>query len=319
MIRPSLPRYSLAAIFLGFFLAACGGGGGGGDNGTASGASNSSGGASAQEAGAPQATGNTATDGFNWTNFRRQQLGLSVLSRNSLIDKAAQGHSDYQKINGVITHEQTQGAPGFTGVRVLDRLTAAGYVLKAPYAFGEVISASSNPSGFNAAEDLITAIYHRFVMLQPSFREAGAGAATASGSHTYFTLNLASTDGLGSGLGAGGIITYPANGQQNVPTIFYSDYETPDPVTDRNEVGYPVSVHADITSSVTVQSFTIAPRGGAPLAVKVLSSATDANTTSSAAAIVPLSVLAARTTYDVQFSGAVDGIAVSRAWSFSTR
>ena len=43
-----------------------------------------------QEAGAPNATGNTATDGFNWFNFRRQQLGLSTLSRNSLVDVAAQ-------------------------------------------------------------------------------------------------------------------------------------------------------------------------------------------------------------------------------------
>ena len=174
-------------------------------------------------------------------------------------------------------------------------------------------------AGFSAAEDLIAAIYHRFVMLQPSFREAGAGAATASGSYTWFTLNLASTNGLGSGLGAGNIVTYPADGQQNVPTIFYSDQETPDPVADRNEVGYPVSVHADITSSLTVQSFTIAPRGGTALPARLLSSATDSNTASSAAAIVPLAVLAAKTTYDVQFTGIVDGVAVSRSWAFTTR
>ncbi|HCY63845.1 MAG TPA: hypothetical protein DHV59_13670 [Oxalobacteraceae bacterium] len=318
MLRPLLSLYSLVPICLSLSLAACGGGGG---NGAASRDINGAGGAlpSMQEIGAPQATGNTATDGFNWTNFRRQQLGLNALSRNSLIDKAAQGHSDYQRINGVITHVQTRGASGFTGEEVDDRLIAAGYVLTIPYAYGEVISASGHTSGFHAAEDLITAIYHRFVMFQPRFREAGAGAATAPGSYTYFTLNLASTNGLGSGLGMGGIVTYPANGQQNVLTNFFSDYETPDPVADRNEVGYPVSVHADITSSVTVQGFTIAPRGGAPLPVKLLSSATDANTTSTAAAIVPLNVLAAKTTYDVQFIGAVDGIAVSRTWSFTTR
>jgi uncharacterized protein YkwD len=322
-ISPSLS--SLVPFCFSLALAACGGGGGGGgssDVGAASNAVNNPSGSPqtpVQESGAPQATGDTATDGFNWANFRRQQLGLTVLSRNSLIDQAAQGHSNYQKTNVVITHEQTQGAPGFTGVTVRDRLAAAGYALTGDYAYGEVISASGDTSGFSAAEDLITAIYHRFVMFQPTFREAGTGAATASGSYTYFTLNLASRNGLGSGLGKGRIVTYPADGQQNVLTIFYSDYETPDPVTDRNEVGYPVSVHADITSSVTVQSFTIAPRGGAPLPVRILSSATDANTTPSAAAIVPLVVLAAKTTYDVQFIGTVDGAAVNRSWAFTTR
>ncbi len=272
-----------------------------------------------QESGEPAATGNTATDGFNRTNFRRQQLGLSVLSRNPLIDNTAQGHSDYQKTNDTITHEQTPGAPGFTGATLQDRLAAAGYALIVPYAFGEVISASGDPSGINAAEDLITAIYHRFVMFEPRFLEAGAGAATAPGSYTYFTLNLASSNGLGAGLGKGNFVHYPIADQQNVLTIFYSDFETPDPVADRNAVGYPVSVHADITSTVTVQSFTIAPRGGAQLPVKLLSQATDANTAASVAAIVPLNVLSAKTTYDVQFSGTVDGVAAARSWSFTTR
>jgi uncharacterized protein YkwD len=322
-MRPfSYALSSLVSICLSLALVACGGGGGG-DMGTTSSAvitpPSSGQPAALQESGAPVATGDTATDGFNWTNFRRQQLGLSVLTRNSLIDRAAQGHSNYQKTNDHITHEQTPGAPGFTGITVRDRLTAAGYLFSGDYAYGEVISASVDTSGFNAAEDLIAAIYHRFVMLQPSFREAGAGSATVSGGYTYFTLNMASTNGLTTGLGQGRFVNYPADGQQNVPTIFFSDFESPDPVGDRNEVGYPVSVHADITSTVTVQVFTIRPRGGAPLSVKVLSGATDAETTSSAAAIVPLTVLSPKTTYDVQFSGTVDAIPVSRSWSFTTR
>lgn len=313
---------SFISILLTAGLVACGGSSGEGDTGAAANAVNppASGGQPViQESGAPAATGDTSTDGFNWTNFRRSQLGLMALSRNGTIDRAAQNHSTYQSSNDVITHEETRGLSGFTGETVRDRLTAAGYVLSGDYAFGEVISASGDTSGFNAAEDLITAIYHRFVMFQPSFREAGAGTAAVTGSYTYFTLNLASTNGLNTGLGRGRIVTYPLDGQKNVATTFYSDYESPDPVEDRNAVGYPVSVHADITSDVTVLSFTIAPRGGAALPVRLLSSATDANTTSSAAAIVPLPVLSANTVYDVQFSGLVDGVTVSRSWSFTTR
>lgn len=273
----------------------------------------------ANEANAPQATGNTATDGLNWVNFRRQQLGLRPLIRSSLIDSAAQGHSTYQKINNVISHEQTSGKPGFTGATLADRLQAVGYALKVPYAYGEVISASVDPSGFNAVEGLTTAIYHRFVMFEPRFREAGAGSAGAAGGYQYLTLNFGTSGGLGPGLGTGRFINYPMADQQNIPTTFFSDYETPDPVEGRNEVGYPVSVHADINSSIAVQSFSVAPHGGPALPVKLLSHATDTQTAQSVAAIVPLAALVPKTTYDVQFIGAVDGVPVARSWSFVTR
>ena len=102
--------------------------------------------------------------------------------------------------------------------------------------------------------------------------------------------------------------------------MFYSNQEQPDPVPDRNEVGYPVSVHADITSTLTVQSFTISPRGGAALATTLLTYENDRNISEpSVASIIPLAVLQPQTVYDVRFAGAVDSVPVTRAWSFRTR
>lgn len=268
---------------------------------------------------APQVTGDTATDGLNWFNYRRQLLGEPVLSRTATIDTAAQGHARYQALNDTITHTQVASNPGFTGVALADRLTAAGYRFTgAGHAYGEVISSTSDPSGVNAAEDLITAIYHRFVIFEPMFRQAGAGNAMSSSGRNYFTVDF-TVDGLPPALGAGKFVVYPVNGQQSVLTVFYSDYESPDPVPNRNQVGFPVSLHADITSTVTVQSFTIQPRNGTPLATQLLAHASDPETPTSAAAIVPLDVLAAGTTYDVRFIGAVDGVPVDRSWSFTTR
>src|SRR5690606_37008380 len=104
-----------------------------------------------------------------------------------------------------------------------------------------------------------------------------------------------------------------------VPRNFFSDTEKPDPVPDRNEVGYPISVHANIDATIQVSSFTVRPRGGANLAVRLLTSANDAPRTGrSSAAIVPLARLAANTAYEVSFSGTVGGTPVSRAWSFTT-
>ncbi|HBF51196.1 MAG TPA: hypothetical protein DDX04_13610, partial [Massilia sp.] len=105
---------------------------------------------------------------------------MSTLNQNTTIDAAAQGHSDYQRLNNTITHDQVAGRQGFTGVSVGDRLTAAGYVFNtsAARAYGEVISATSSGTGQYMAEELITAIYHRFVIFEPVFKEIGTGAAT---------------------------------------------------------------------------------------------------------------------------------------------
>lgn len=275
--------------------------------------------ATAADLQAVQPTGNTATDGLNWFNYRRRLLGLPALTRTATIDTAAQGHSRYEQLNDTLTHFQTPGLAGFTGVTPPDRLTAANYRFSAnSYASGEVLSSTTDQSGVNAAEDLIAAIYHRFAIFEPMFRQAGAGSAVSNSGRTYFTVNFAA-NGLQAVLGRGNFLVYPADGQKGIAPGFFSDYETPDPVPDRNEVGYPISLHADITSTVSVTSFTVRPRNGTPMQTRLLVNATDPETPVSAAALIPLNVLAAGTTYDVQFAGTVDNLPVSRAWSFTTR
>jgi uncharacterized protein YkwD len=311
-------RLTLAALSTALLLAACGGGGGG-DGPAVTGPTTNTPPVLPQEPGAPTLTGNNALDGYNWINYRRAQLGLPVLARNALIDAAAQGHSDYQRINNTITHDQTPGQPGFTGVQLIDRLRTANYALTGSYALGEVISATSNSTGFYQAEELIAAIYHRFVIFEPIFKELGTGAATTSGGYTYFTADFAVVNGY-SGLGNGQFVVYPANNQTGVPPNFFSDSESPDPVPGQNEVGYPISVHSDGgRGGVTVSSFTVAPRGGAALSVRLLTRDSDSATSRTAAAIVPLAPLRGATTYDVSFSGTVGGAAATRNWSFTTK
>jgi uncharacterized protein YkwD len=308
--QKAAPWFATAAAA--FALAACGGGGGDSPQ-LASPPP-----APVADPAAPPATGNTATDAFNRMNFRRAQAGLAALGRNARIDAAAQAHSDYQAIHNEISHIETPGLPGFTGVQPGDRLNAAGYRLPAnDYAYGEVIAARSNAQGAAMAEDLLAAIYHRFAILEPMYKEAGVGAATGSASSTYLTADMAAI-GLDRGLPGASVAVYPFAGQENVPADFASDSETPDPVPEANNVGYPISVHANLTSTLLVQSFTVKPRGGQALPVRLLTRAGDGNTPPSGAAIIPLSPMAGATTYDVQFTGTLDGAPVSRAWSFKT-
>jgi len=308
-------RKCLAAVIAASTIVACGGDNAG--TGTARVNQNST---FALEVGAPALTNNVALDGLNWINFRRAQAGLPVVARNGIIDRVAQGHAEYQKINNIVSHEQTASKTGFTGATLQERFVTSGYALAdQDYVLGEVISATSSSSGVVMAEELITAIYHRFVIFEPMFKEIGTGSVTTNAGYTYFTSNFAALNGYGPGVGNGMVVGWPANGQTNVPTNFFSDYEVPDPVASANEVGYPVSVHADINATLNVSSFTIRPRGGNVLATKLLSASTDAKTPGSAAALVPLSVLKAGTLYDVTFSGTAGASSVVKNWSFTTR
>ena len=306
-------RYLIPLLLTSSLLAACGGSGGGSSS-------------TAATPPPPQVSlAQQATDGFNQFNLRRQQVGLSTLSRNAFVDTAAQGHSNYQALNDTITHTQTVGKPGFTGINlgppitdptdVTNRLSVAGYQFgPGEFAYGEVIAKTGDTSGVNAANDLITAIFHRFVIFEPVFTDAGAGAATSASGATYFTTDF-TANGLTSGLGKGHYVVYPVSGQTDIPTTFFSDSESPDPVPNANAVGFPISVHADITSTVAVTTFTVQPRGGTPLATQPLTPEGG----NSAAAIIPLAVLASGTVYDVAFRGTVDGVAATRNWSFTTK
>nr|WP_070292020.1 CAP domain-containing protein [Janthinobacterium sp. HH106] len=308
-------KYWIPALLSAALLSACGGGS---DSGNTPLSNSTPAGQLTQEPGAPVLSNNIATDGFNWFNYRRSQIGLSPLVRNSLIDSAALGHSSYLNLNNTVAHEQVQGKPGFTGVTLGDRLAKAGYVVTSLQ--GEVIAGASNTSGFYLAEELVTAIYHRFVIFEPLFKEGGAGAAVSSAGYAYFTTDLAGNRSYGPGLAAGQIVTYPYSGQQKVAVSFSSNNESPDPVPNQDVVGYPISVHANYGTPVSVTAFSVRQRGAAAdLAVRLLTSGNDVHTPVSAASIIPLAALNANTSYDVSFIGKVNGADVTQSWSFSTR
>jgi uncharacterized protein YkwD len=314
MSRSLRLRIIIAGAATASALAACGGGSGGSaDAGQpmvvlAPGAS------------APAMTNNIAFDGLNWINYRRSQLGVPVLAENAQIDAAALAHSEYQRVNDTVSHDEEAGKPGFTGATLRNRLDAAGWTVpRVGFAYGEVISATTNNSGFYMAEQLITAVYHRFVIFEPMFKEIGSGAATTGAGYTYFTADFGARGGFGAGIAPGAVVTWPFNGQTQVTPNFFSDYEEPDPVANVNEVGYPISVHANLDQTMTLQVFSVRPRGGSNLDVKLLAPAGDAATPKYAAAIVPLSPLRSATTYDVTFVGAVNNVPVNMSWSFTTR
>lgn len=248
-------------------------------------------------------------------NLTRQRVGLPPVVSNALLSQAAQAHADYLQtnING-ISHDETPGLPGFTGVGPSDRLTAAGYAYST---MNEVIS-GGDTSGQQAVQGLVQAIYHRFGILAPAVAEAGIGQGLASGKFPNVVIDFGAPPGNAVTMPQDWLGTYPVDGQTGVVRDFLSDTESPDPVASQNRVGYPVSIHTRAEDTLLVSTFSVKPVGGAPVAVQLLSYPTDAHVPPSAAAIVPLVVLDYGTAYQADFSGTRNGQAFSLSWTFTT-
>ncbi len=274
---------------------------------------------SAAETDAPTATGDVAADGVTWINYRRRQAGLPALRRDPRLDLAATRHSNYQQLNDVVTHDEDSSKAGFLAAKASERLRAADFpLLTTSFADGEVIAATGTPDGFAAVEGLLGAIYHRYVVLEPMFNAVGAGASHRDGSFHWLTMNLVGIK-ASTGIAKGSIAVWPLPSQTKVRTNFFSDQETPDPVPQADEVGYPVSVHANLNTMLRVDRFTLSGPDGQFVEVRQLDAAADRDTPSSAAAIIPLQPLRSGTTYSVSFAGRVDGQAVEQRWQFTTR
>ncbi len=273
----------------------------------------------AQENGGPRATGDVAGDGLAWINYRRIQAGLQAVTRDARLDRAATAHAAYQQLSNLITHDEVPARPGFTGAAAPDRLRAAGYPLDTDArADGEVIAATAEADGFAAAEGLLGAIYHRYLMLEPRFNLAGAGHAHRAGGYYWLNVNFVASRGS-AGLANGRVVVWPMPDQQGVRSRVFSNQETPDPVANRDSVGYPVSVHASLGTVLQVSRFSIREYGGNELQVVLLDGRSDRDTPPSAAAIIPLVRLRSGTQHDVEFAGSVDGQPVERRWSFTTK
>ncbi len=270
-------------------------------------------------AGAPTASGDVAADGIVWINFRRTQAGLPALRRDPRVDLAAARHSNYQQLNDLVTHDEDPRKPGYIAAVTSERLRAADFPLLATaFADGEVIAATGTPDGFASVEGLLGAIYHRYVVLEPMFNAAGAGAAHRDGSFYWLTMNLVGLKGA-TGIAKGSVVVWPLPSQTNVRPNFFSDQETPDPVPQADEVGYPISVQANLDAVLRVDHFTLSDADGRTVDTTQLDARTDRDTPPSAASIIPLQPLRSGMTYSVSFAGRLDEQMIERSWSFTTR
>jgi len=255
-------------------------------------------------------------------NYYRTLAGLLPVAAEPRLLEVAHSHSSYLDSIDQISHYETDKTnPYYMGHSPFDRIDAVKY----NYAHaGEVISRQSSAHPAVAVDALMTAIYHRFIILSSEVTQAGPGAVLKA---QHGTEELSVTVDFGTETAPplrdpSDLTLYPIDGQSGVPLDFDPQDELPSPMPDHALVGFPVSVQIDSRHTLVVDTFEIYPitaeGRGAPLEAKLLAHSVDEETPSHAAPWIAVAPFAPSTTHEVAFSGSVNGVNVCRTWRFTT-
>lgn len=318
-------------------LAACGGGGGdSGSTGTPAGTTPTTPPVAPAPTSVPPATsvpaptypsGDARLTAFSDLNTYRVAMGVGALTQDTKLDLAADNHLGYMQANSVITHTETTGLTGFTGATPYDQVVTAGGS-KNQY-IGQVASGS-----MSCLANFRNSVYH---LQGITSNQETIGLALRNG---YCVMNFGVVTGAnGSGYGlpqwggqqmASNAVAYSPIDNENVFGGFTPAAESPNPAPDLTTAGHPIMFRVPVpttTDVLTVSSFTLTGPGGASIPVRVLVPA-NAKAGSMAGAVqdnnlyagvvfaLPTAQLAGGT-YTATFSGARNGTAINKSWSFT--
>lgn len=332
-------RLSLSAIAAALILAGCGGGGGGSDS--TAGNSNS-GGTPVSNPGNLSATiepttypaGSSGALMYTQLNDVRQKGGFGTVKQSSSIDTAASNHANYLLTNytrqglwntdgmfdidpvsgWMYAHAEVMTKPGFTGNIVTDRIIAAGL----PKAVGtEVISFDGSTLVDGCTDTLLTSVFHRSALLDPSMRFFGSSVIGVSKYAYTCVINMAWTPSDKGVTPTGWVGVYPGDGQTGLATDFAG--EVPDPAPSIPRKGNPASIYVAPGNTLQVMSFTLTDSAGISVPGKVLTVKDSNYLRLNEAYLVPMEPLKRGTRYTVYFAGTNNGANFSRTWGFTTR
>src|SRR5436190_15195967 len=209
---------------------------------------------------APSSLANDAAEMLRVHNDLRAAVGAPAVRADERVTIAAQRHAEYLARNDALGHDETPGAPGFSGVFVRDRLAALGYT---DTTASEV--ATSFSSGTEGVRSLWVLPYHRLGLMHPHAVVAGWGHAeiagrTATVGVLVYDFASPSPDRLRS----------PAAGQR-VPATWSGD-EAPAvlPAGAARPVGYPVMVVFSNARPVGLRSARLTDASGHEVAHEVV-------------------------------------------------
>ena len=291
-----------------------------------------------------------------YLNQLRLGAGLIPLTENISLGLAAQNHADYLIKNKKIGHYEEAKYRGYTGEYGSNRAIQTGY--KTPMIIENV--SSNNLNYQESIDGLMGAIYHRFGFLDFHIDEIGIGVhqdpnnpyqtafvydmgnqalnnlcttpqqtqdkkplvkVCANPKITFSKKRFFNAINSNSKLNHP-LITYPYNGQSDIPPAFYE--ELPDPLPEHSVSGFPISVSFDEShfKSIEMLSFKLYDSTGKELTDTLqYNQQTDPNhkLKKFEFALFPLQRLAWNHTYKVKIQYKADKKREEKTWYFKTR
>jgi hypothetical protein len=284
---------------------------------------------------------------YEHLNRIRHAASLAPLTRNPLLEEAAQNHSRYLHHHDIIDHQETPNRTYFTGTTPTQRTTHSGYAYQSVL---ENIS-SGNPHICDSIDRLMSAIYHRISFLD--FLSNEVGIASEGQYYVYNMGNSVLNDLCQSDsfTGAGhfyyqvchpdiklektgydaqkkaqrqhpqGYIIWPPADATEVLPVFYE--EMPDPLPDYGVSGYPISIqfNPDQVSTPELLYFSLYRDGQRLEDTRLLTADNDPNHKLTAFEFVlfPLQRLAYNQGYDVKLGYRTAGQEHHLEWYFQTQ
>lgn len=253
-------------------------------------------------------------------NSIRTALGMDAINCNNNIRTAAQKHGAYQGANGLVTHVEVSGKPGFYATSYSSRMVKAGFT---GTPMTEVISSGNDP--VRSLDSWMNMVWHRVPFVSFETKYFGFGNYVAGTTKKYNTIDFGS-----GGPTTGSHGRWPANLATGVTRTFDCSKEGDGSGASpcMGIVGYPISLTVGCSAgiapnTVSVTKFrNVGTTTNIPFTVKT--SAVDAYIPSNQIYVIPTNSLAASTKYEVEISGGcitttqVSDWFLTLPWSFTT-
>jgi len=269
----------------------------------------------------------TQSAAIRWINCYRNLSSLQTVSLSEDLSLASDRHASYMTETdefGMIESDVT--ASNYSGYDTLERLASAGREIDLQvYSVYEAVTSAGSDAVAEpepAIDAWINTVYHRPPLLRPLIDEMGVGFDGSFGD--LVTVGPWDTAERGGGVLAA---RYPAPGQGEIPPLFRSDLERPDPAPDTDEVGSPISVtfqsglwvgngnHFDV--HLVPEGCTVRPVGGEDVELILLEPETDPYLWATVV-LLPAEPLEELETYQVEIEATVNGEPWRASWTFTT-
>ncbi|MEX2315482.1 MAG: CAP domain-containing protein, partial [Thermomicrobiales bacterium] len=245
-------------------------------------------------------------------NTYRGWLGIPPLTIDPALQKAAEAHVEYYRLNfgdpalaEMGLHYQTPGKPGFTGVDFQDRADAAGY--------DGWVNENAGLSGSMvwSTKWFIATVGHRLTLLDPRYSHVGL-AAVDDGDIKFEIIDLGTPDWVENTTPEWA--AWPLDDTTGVGLRF--DGEAPNPFPGASyPIGYPISLKYFGPGELSFSSATISNGDQVVPSFAEIGTGWLSRETVLLCASEPLEL---DTQYEVRFEGVANGQPFVKQWSFRT-